>query len=169
MCLKTNKVPIEIFDRWQVIDPLQRHQLLALASVLHHLHIEQRLQRGLQLLLPGLDVLGRFWWQTRYIFRRIWPFSLLSKQMMTSHNFNILWSWAMWPYWAIYWTLGNFLKPLATINLPESPTFLCNFCKGVKICHFSSEIIFRQPLQTFGDFFLVTLIVSDKHCITTSQ
>ena len=116
MCLKTNKVPIEIFDRWQVIDPLQRHQLLALASVLHHLHIEQRLQRGLQLLLPGLDVLGRFWWQTRYIFRRIWPFSLLSKQMMTSHNFNILWSWAMWPYWAIYWTLGNFLKP-ASLSL----------------------------------------------------
>ena len=23
----------------------------------------------------------------------------------------------------IYWTLGNFLKPLAKINLPKSPTF----------------------------------------------
>jgi len=43
---------------------------------------------------------------------------------------------------AIYWTLGNFLKPLATINLPKSPTFLGNFCKGVKIYHFSSEISF---------------------------
>ena len=31
-----------------------------------------------------------------------------------------------------YWTFGNFLKPLATINLPKSPTFLGNFCKGVK-------------------------------------
>ena len=35
----------------------------------------------------------------------------------------------VWPDWAIYWTLGNFLKPLATINLPKSPPFLGNFCK----------------------------------------
>ena len=28
-----------------------------------------------------------------------------------------------------------------------------NFCKGVKIYHFSSEIIFRQLLKTFGVFF----------------
>ena len=48
----------------------------------------------------------------------------------------------MQPDCAIYWTLGNFLKPLATINLPKSPTFLGIFCKGVKIYHFSSEIIF---------------------------
>ena len=48
---------------------------------------------------------------------------------------------------------GKFLKPLATINLPKSPTFLSKFCKGVKIYHFSSEIIFGQLLQTFGDFF----------------
>ena len=39
-------------------------------------------------------------------------------------------------------TMGNFLKHLPTINLPKSPTLLGNFCKGVKICHFSSEIIF---------------------------
>ena len=31
--------------------------------------------------------------------------------------------WPVWPDWAIYWTFGNFLKPLATINLPKSPTF----------------------------------------------
>ena len=31
---------------------------------------------------------------------------------------------------------GPLLKPLATINLPKSPTFLGNFCKGVKIYHF---------------------------------
>ena len=43
---------------------------------------------------------------------------------------------AVWPDWAIYWTFGNFLKRLATINLPISPTFLSNFCKGVKIYHF---------------------------------
>ena len=49
---------------------------------------------------------------------------------------------------------GQVLKPLATYNLPKSPTFLCKFFKGVKIYHFSSEIIFGQLLQTFGDFFL---------------
>ena len=37
---------------------------------------------------------------------------------------------------AIFWTLDNFLKPLATINLPKSPTFLGKFCKGVKISFF---------------------------------
>ena len=31
---------------------------------------------------------------------------------------------------------GQLLKPLATINLPKSPTFLGNFCKGVKILIF---------------------------------
>ena len=35
---------------------------------------------------------------------------------------------------------------------------LRQFCKGVKINHFSSEIIFGQLLLTFGDFFLVTLL-----------
>ena len=56
---------------------------------------------------------------------------------------------------------GNFLKPLATINLPKLLTFLGTFCKGVKIYHFSSEINFGQLLQTFGDFFLVTLTAID--------
>ena len=50
----------------------------------------------------------------------------------------------VWPDWAIYWTFGKFLKPLATINLPKSPTLLGNFCKSVKIYHFSREIIFGQ-------------------------
>ena len=47
---------------------------------------------------------------------------------------------------AIYWTLGNFLKPLVTINMPKSPTFVGKFCKEVKMYHFSSEIFFRQLL-----------------------
>ena len=64
---------------------------------------------------------------------------------------------AVWPDWTIFCTLGKFLKPLTTINLPESPTFLGNFCKGVKIYHLSREIIFGQLLQTFGEFYLVTL------------
>ena len=49
------------------------------------------------------------------------------------------------------------VKPLATIDLPKSPTFLGNFCKVVKIYLFSSEIIYGQLLLTFGDFFLVAL------------
>ena len=32
--------------------------------------------------------------------------------------------------------LGNFSKPLATKHLPKTPTFLGNFCKGVKIFNF---------------------------------
>ena len=46
------------------------------------------------------------------------------------------------------------------MNLPKSLTFLSNFCKGFKIHHFSSEIIFGQLLLTFGELFLVTLIVT---------
>ena len=60
---------------------------------------------------------------------------------------------AVWPDWAIYWTLGYFLKPLATINLPKSPTFLGNFCKGVKIYHFSSWNHFGATLIDIWRFF----------------
>ena len=45
--------------------------------------------------------------------------------------------------------LGDLLqlsKPVAKIILAKSLTFLGNLCKGVKICHFSSEIIFGQLL-----------------------
>ena len=42
-----------------------------------------------------------------------------------------------------------FLKPLATINLPQSSPFLGNYCKGVKIIHFISETFFGQILKTF--------------------
>ena len=33
---------------------------------------------------------------------------------------HLSWQLVMKPDWAIYWTLGNFFKPLATINLPNS-------------------------------------------------
>ena len=64
---------------------------------------------------------------------------------------------AVWPDWAIYWTLGNFSKSLATINLPKSLAFLGNFCKGVKIFNFTSKINFGHILQTSGNHLLVTL------------
>ena len=75
---------------------------------------------------------------------------------------------AVWPDLAIYWTLDNFSKPVAIISLPKSPTFLGNFCKGVKIFNFSSEIIFGQPFYTFGDFLLVTLAMPDKELSPSS-
>ena len=58
----------------------------------------------------------------------------------------------MCPDLAIYWTLGNFSKPVATISLPKSHTFLGNFYKGAKIFNFSGEIIlgnFFRHLATF--------------------
>ena len=45
--------------------------------------------------------------------------------------FGANWLQTVRPDWVVYWTLGNFLKPLAKINLPKSPTFLGNFCKGI--------------------------------------
>ena len=57
---------------------------------------------------------------------------------------------------------GQLLKLFATMNLPKSPTFLGNFSKGAKIIDFSNEIIIGELLQTFGDFYLVTLAGINK-------
>ena len=75
----------------------------------------------------------------------VWP-SLLSP----SHQ-------PVWPDLAIYWTFGNFLKPLATINLPKSPTFLDNFCKGVKTYHFLVK-------SFLGNFYRHLAISFRSHC-----
>ena len=40
--------------------------------------------------------------------------------------------------------IGRFFALWAATILPKLPTLLGNFCKGVKIIHFSSEIIFGQ-------------------------
>ena len=77
-------------------------------------------------------------------------------------------SYSVWPDLAIYWTLGNFEMLLATLNLHKSLTFLRNFCKGVKIYHFSSKIIFGQVLWKFGNFFLVTLLLLQRETIRYS-
>ena len=61
-----------------------------------------------------------------------------------------------------FWTWCNFSKPLATINLPKYPTFLGNFCKGVKIYHFSSEIIFGQLYRHLAIFSSLTVGVTHK-------
>ena len=41
---------------------------------------------------------------------------------------------------------GQLFKTCGTIGLPKSLAFLGNFCKGVKIFNFSSDIIFGQLL-----------------------
>ena len=56
----------------------------------------------------------------------------------------------------IYWTLGNFLKPLATINLLKSPTSLGNFWKVLK-----SVIFLVKSFLGNWRFFLVTLCEGD--------
>ena len=58
---------------------------------------------------------------------------------------------------------GQLFKPFCCNYFAQIAHILGNFCKGVKIHHFSSEIIFGQLLLTFGDFSLVTLTV-DQIC-----
>ena len=58
----------------------------------------------------------------------------------------------MWPDWAIYCTLGDFTKPVATNILPKLPTLLGNLCNGVKIVYFSIEIIFWQLFTAHADW-----------------
>ena len=63
----------------------------------------------------------------------------------------------VWPDLAIYWTLGNFSKPVARFILPKLPTFLGNVCKGVKIFHF--------PVKSFlCNFYKHLATVYWSHC-----
>ena len=50
-------------------------------------------------------------------------------------------TYPVWPDWADYYTLGNFSKPVETINLSNLPTYLGNFCKGVTWNHFGAAFI----------------------------
>ena len=60
---------------------------------------------------------------------------------------------AVLPDRAIYLTLGNFLKPLATFKLPKYLTFLGKLCKGVKIINFSSRNHFWATFIDIWQFF----------------
>ena len=57
--------------------------------------------------------------------------------------------------------IGSFLKPLATINLPKSPTFLGNFCKSFK------SFIFRVK-EFLGNFYRLLAIFSGHTGNTTA-
>ena len=61
---------------------------------------------------------------------------------------------------------GNFLKPLAIINFPKSPTLLGNFCKGVKIYHFSSETFQATFVDIWRFFSGHTGVSIASHCHT---
>ena len=107
-----------------------------------------------------------FYWQfSRYFERKgntvCWYFRVeAASQAATTHPidyFCVLHS--VWPDRAIYWTLSNFSMLLATSSLPKSPTFLGNFCKGVKIFHFSSDKSF------FGNFYRHLATYYWSHCL----
>ena len=49
--------------------------------------------------------------------------------------------------------LGNFSKNVTSITFPKSTTFLGIFCKGVKIFHFSSELILGNFLKHLATFY----------------
>ena len=72
---------------------------------------------------------------------------------------------AVWPDWAIFYTFGNFLKPLATTNLPKSLTFLGNFCKGVKSYHFLVKSILGNFYRHLVNFFWWHWIVMQQNCV----
>ena len=62
------------------------------------------------------------------IFRFIFYSAAINQLALKSRRRTVT-SPPVWPDWAIYWTL-------AAINLPKSPTYLGNFCGGVKVYHF---------------------------------
>ena len=52
---------------------------------------------------------------------------------------------------------GQIFKASGNNYFAQTAHILGKFCRGIKIFHFSSGIIFGQLLLTFGDFLLVTL------------
>ena len=60
--------------------------------------------------------------------------------------------------------MGKFLKPLATINLPKTPTFFGNFCKGVKIIHF---FLVKSFLGNFYRHWAICFWIQLRSCCTS--
>ena len=58
------------------------------------------------------------------------------------------------------WYFGQLFKAFGNNYFAQIAHILGNSCKAVKIFHFSNEIIFGLLLQIFGNFLLVTLVVS---------
>ena len=70
----------------------------------------------------------------------------------------------MWPDWVIYWTLGNFSKLLASINLSKSRTFYAIFVKVSKSLIFAVVCCWKQIIWlSFGIkmfIFSLTLLIN---------
>ena len=66
---------------------------------------------------------------------------------------------AVWPDWAIFCTLGNHSKLVATIILSKSPTLLGNFCKGLVKFLVNSYL---------GNFYRHWAIFIWSHCLVAS-
>ena len=62
--------------------------------------------------------------------------------------------------WRFIILWATFQSPGQQLFCQNRQHILGNFCKGVKIFHFTREILFGQLLQTFGDFLLVTLVAT---------
>ena len=77
--------------------------------------------------------------QTKYLIFRLWKLEVRVSPV--------------WPDWAIYCTLGNFSKPVATFILPKFTTFFDNFRKVLKIFNFPSEIILGNFYRDISQLF----------------
>ena len=53
---------------------------------------------------------------------------------------------SVWPDLVIYYTSGNFSKPGQQLFCQNSQQILGNFCKGIQIFQFTTEILFGQLL-----------------------
>ena len=67
------------------------------------------------------------------------------------------------------WHFGLLFKACGKTYFAQIPHIFGNFCKGFKIFHFSSQIVFGHLLQTFGDFLLVTLADNNAQLGTTNR
>ena len=97
---------------------LSRH----LQTICLHFKIEHYSKFGIASILFVLLGGEKFWQMEKWKIRIKVFVSIWRREAFFGSSVSV------WPDWVIYWTLGKFLKPLTTISLPESPTFLGNFC-----------------------------------------
>ena len=82
-----------------------------------------------------------------------WDTCTVESKPVTQHDSCAVALLPLQSNWVSVWSDLAIFCTLTTINLLKSPTVLGNFCKGVKIYHFSGEIIWGQLFYTFGNFF----------------
>ena len=75
-----------------------------------------------------------------------WDTCTVESKPVTQHDSCAVALLPLQSNWVSVWSDLAIFCTLTTINLLKSPTVLGNFCKGVKIYHFSIDIIFGQLL-----------------------